>query len=67
MKPQEAEKLQISLLRGMGGARRAKIGADLYNMAIEITKCSILEENPEISETEVNEKLISRIWRKRKS
>ena len=65
MKPEDAEKLQVSLLRSMSGAHRVRIGAELYNMAIEIVKSSILEKNPGVSETELNEKLRNRIWHKR--
>lgn len=61
MRPEEAEKKYISLLRNMDGNRRVKIGAELYEMSRHIVESSIKNENPNISESELKEKLRRRM------
>ncbi len=63
MRPQEAEKKYISLLRSMDGNRRVKIGAELYEMVCHLIESSIRNENPDISEIELKEKLKQRMQR----
>jgi len=63
MRPEEAEKKYISLLRNMDGNQRVKIGAELYEMARHIVESSIKNENPTLSEDELKEKLRQRINR----
>lgn len=61
MRPQEAEKKYISLLRNMDGNQRVKIGADLYETARRIIESSIKNENPDLSKEELKEKLKQRM------
>lgn len=61
MHPQEAERKYILLLRSMGGNRRVKIGAELYEMVCHLIESSIKNENPDISEIELEEKLRQRM------
>lgn len=61
MRPQEAEKKYISLLRNMDGNQRVKIGVELYEMARHIVESSIKNENPNLSEDELEEKLRQRM------
>ena len=61
MRPEEAEKKYISLLRNMDGNRRVKIGAELYETARHIVESSIKNENPHLSEDALKEKLKQRM------
>lgn len=61
MKPEEAEKKYISLLRNLEGNRRAEIGAELYEMGRHILESSIKNQNPGISEEEFKKKLKQRM------
>lgn len=61
MRPKEAEQKYISLLRNMDGNRRAKIGAELYEMARHIVESSVKNEEPDLSEDELKEKLRQRM------
>lgn len=61
MRPSEAEKKYISLLRSMDGNQRVKIGAELYEMARHIVESSIKNENPDVSEEELKEKVRQRM------
>lgn len=61
MKPEEAEKKYIALLRSFDGNRRVKIGAELYELARHIIEASLRNQNPGISEEELKEKLKQRI------
>lgn len=61
MKPKEAEKKYISILRNIEGSRRVKIGAELYEMARHIVEDSIRNQDPGISEKKLREKVKERM------
>jgi hypothetical protein len=61
MKPAEAEKRYIAILRAMSGNQRVKIGAELYEMARHIVASSIRNKYPNISEQELQAKLRERM------
>lgn len=61
MKPEEAERKYILLLRSFDGNKRVKIGAELYEMAKHIIESSIRNENPNISENELKNRLKQRM------
>lgn len=63
MRPEAAEKKHILLLRNMDGNRRVKIGAELYELGVDIIKSSIKNENPDISKEELKKKLHQRMYR----
>jgi len=60
MKKTTKEK-QLEILRGMGGAQRVQLGAELYEMAREISRAGIRDQFPDLSEKEVEEKLKERL------
>jgi len=61
MRPDQAEKKYIKILRKMSGNQRVKIGADLYELAYKIVEASILEKFPHISKKELSEKIKERM------
>ena len=63
MRPQEAELRQLEILRGLSGNQRVKIGAELYEVAYQIMKSAIKEENPGISEEDLKVKIRERVGR----
>lgn len=63
MRPEEAEKKYISLLRDIGGNERIKIGAELYETVRNVIEASIRNQNCGISEDELKEKLKERIYK----
>jgi hypothetical protein len=61
MRPKEAEEKYILLLRSFDGNRRVKIGAELYDMARHMVEDSVRNQNPGISEEELEEKIKQRM------
>jgi hypothetical protein len=61
MRPEEAEKKYIAILRNMDGNQRAKIGAELYEMARHIVESSIRNEEPDLPEDKLKEKIRQRM------
>jgi len=63
MRPQEAEAKYLDILRRMSPNRRVKIGAELYEMAYQIMKSAIEEENPGISKEHLKVRIRERVGR----
>ncbi len=53
MQLSEEDARYISILRGMDGNERAKIGAELYDLARELVRSSIKNEDPSIDDQEL--------------
>jgi hypothetical protein len=56
----QTEKTYIKNLRKMGGEKRLKVGFSLYEMALNLCKSNIINNNPGISELELRKKLLER-------
>ena len=63
MRPQEAEAKYLDILRRMSPNQRVKIGAELYEMAYQIMRAAIKEENPGMSEEGLKAKIRDRVGR----
>jgi hypothetical protein len=63
MRPQEAQVRQLEILRGLSGNQRVKIGAELYEVAYQIMRAAIEEENPGLSEEDLKAKIRERVSR----
>jgi ribosome-binding protein aMBF1 (putative translation factor) len=63
MRPQEAEAKYLDILRKMSPNQRVKIGAELYEVAYQIMRAAIEEENPGLSEEDLKAKIRERVSR----
>jgi len=63
MRPQEAEAKYLDILRKMSPNQRVKIGAELYEVAYQIMRAAIEEENPGMSEEGLKAKIRDRVGR----
>ncbi len=54
------EVVYIELLRSMGGEKRLKVAFELYDMAVNLCKHSIIEKNPKITEVELKKEILER-------
>lgn len=61
MKLSEADKVYIEKLRKMDGNQRAKIGAELYDMAYHLVESSVRNEYPLLSEADKRNKIRQRM------
>lgn len=61
MTPEQAEKMQIEIYRKMGEEGRLKIAFELYELVRNALKEMFREENPGISEEELNRKVAERL------
>jgi len=61
MRGNKAEQKYISILKKMDGNKRVKIGSELYEMARKIVLSSIKDNNPGISEEQLNKMLKERM------
>lgn len=61
MTQEQAEKMQIEIYRKMGEEGRLKIAFELYELVRNTLKEMFREENPGISEEELNKKVAERL------
>jgi len=61
MRLTEAEEKYLEVIRKMSGEQRLKIGVELHEMAKEFVKASIREENPFLSDQELEERVKDRM------
>lgn len=61
MRPADAERVYLGVLRGMSGEQRMRVGMELYDMARGLAAASIRADCPGISESELSEKLKERM------
>ena len=61
MRPQEAEKKYLEILRGMTGEQRLVIAFELYEMVRNIAISAIAEQNPGISPLDMEKELRKRM------
>jgi len=64
MTPEQAERMQVEIYRKMGEEGRLKIAFELYELARNAIKEMFKEENPGISEEELNKKVAERLGSK---
>ena len=56
----QTELVYIKVLREMTGEKRLKTAFELYELALNLCKQSILEQNPNISDTDLKKMLFKR-------
>lgn len=61
MTPEQIEKIQVEIYRKLGEEGRLRVAFELYELARNTLKQVFIDENPEISETELNKKVADRM------
>jgi len=56
----ETEPVYLEILRRMGGEKRLRTAFELYEIALNLSRQSVLEQNPNITEKELKKKLFKR-------
>lgn len=56
----QTEFIYLKVLREMSGQKRLKTAFELYELALNLCKQSILEQNPDISKAELKKRLFER-------
>lgn len=56
-----AEEEYLENLRKMPGAKKVKIGAELYEVALKIAKAGVRDQFPHLSEKEIAKKVKERL------
>ena len=60
MRPAEAEKKYLEVLRGLTGEERMRIGFELYNFARRIVEASVRAQYPDAPEEEIERRIRQR-------